>query len=137
MAGDVAGIQFDRFLEHCDCFIDLTRAMKNPSKRDLSFGIVLVQRDRPFRSGARPLLGIFSIFDVFEGQLFAVFKTPAMADLLGVAENDPAVDWFGNVGFASFLIGGAFGGLLFGILADRIGRRQVGILILMVMDILD
>jgi MFS family permease len=64
------------------------------------------------------------VFDVFEGQIFAVFKTPAMANLLGVGENAPAVDWFGNVGFASFLIGGAFGGLLFGILADRIGRRQ-------------
>jgi MFS family permease len=64
------------------------------------------------------------IFDVFEGQIFAVFKTPAMADLLGVAEGHPDVDWFGNIGFASFLIGGAFGGLVFGILADRIGRRQ-------------
>ena len=64
------------------------------------------------------------IFDVFEGQIFAVFKTPAMADLLGVAESDPAVDWFANVGFASFLIGGAIGGLIFGILADRFGRRQ-------------
>ncbi len=63
-------------------------------------------------------------FDTFEGQIFAVFKSPAMADLLHVAEDNPAVDWFGNVGFASFLIGGAFGGLLFGILADRIGRRQ-------------
>jgi MFS family permease len=64
------------------------------------------------------------IFDVFESQVFAVFKSPAMADLLGVAETDSAVDWFGNAGFASFLIGGAAGGLLFGILADRIGRRR-------------
>lgn len=64
------------------------------------------------------------IFDVFEGQIFAVFKSPAMADLLGVAENHSFVDWFGNAGFASFLIGGAAGGLFFGILADRIGRRQ-------------
>ena len=64
------------------------------------------------------------IFDVFEGQIFAVFKTPALADLLGVAESDAAVDWFGNIGFASFLVGGAVGGLIFGILADRFGRRQ-------------
>jgi len=63
-------------------------------------------------------------FDTFEGQIFAVFKSPAMADLLGVAENAPSVDWFSNAGFASFLIGGAFGGVVFGILADRIGRRQ-------------
>jgi MFS family permease len=64
------------------------------------------------------------VFDVFEGQIFAVFKTPAMADLLGVVENDPLVDKWGNWGFISFLVGGAFGGLVFGILADRIGRRQ-------------
>jgi MFS family permease len=64
------------------------------------------------------------IFDVFEGQIFAVFKTPALADVLGVAENDPVVGWYANLGFASFLIGGTVGGLLFGILADRIGRRQ-------------
>ena len=63
-------------------------------------------------------------FDVFEGQIFAVFKTPALADLLNVAEDNSIVDWYGNIGFASFLIGGAFGGLAFGILADRLGRRQ-------------
>lgn len=64
------------------------------------------------------------IFDVFEGQIFAVFKTPAMADLLGVAENHSSVEAWGLWGFISFLVGGAFGGLVFGILADRIGRRQ-------------
>jgi len=63
-------------------------------------------------------------FDVFEGQIYAVFKTPAMADVLQVAEKDPLVDRYANLGFASFLIGGAVGGLLFGVLADRIGRRQ-------------
>ncbi len=64
------------------------------------------------------------IFDVFEGQIFAVFKTPAMADVLGVAIDDPLVDRYANLGFASFLIGGALGGLFFGVLADRIGRRR-------------
>lgn len=64
-------------------------------------------------------------FDVFEGQLFALFKSPALADLLGVAESDDIIDWWGNVGFASFLVGGTIGGLLFGVLADRYGRRQM------------
>ncbi len=64
------------------------------------------------------------IFDVFEGQLFAVFKTPALANLLGVDKKDALVDWFGNVGLASFLIGGTVGGLFFGVLGDRIGRRK-------------
>ena len=67
------------------------------------------------------------IFDVFEGQLFAVYKTPLLMDLIKV--DDPKelatlVDWFGNIGLASFLVGGAVGGLFFGVLADRIGRRQ-------------
>ncbi|HID24102.1 MAG TPA: MFS transporter [Planctomycetaceae bacterium] len=64
------------------------------------------------------------IFDVFEGQLFAIFKTPALADVLQVAEDAALVDRYGNYGFASFLVGGAVGGLFFGMLADRIGRRQ-------------
>ena len=64
------------------------------------------------------------IFDVFEGQIFAVYKSDALADVLEVAASDPIVDWYSNVGFASFLIGGAVGGLFFGVLADRIGRRQ-------------
>ena len=64
------------------------------------------------------------VFDVFQGQLFAIYKTPAMSDVLGVAATDPAVDRYSNIAFASFLVGGALGGLLFGVLADRIGRRQ-------------
>lgn len=64
------------------------------------------------------------VFDVFEGQLFAVYKTTAMADVLQVAENDPMVGTFSDYGLASFLVGGALGGLVFGMLADRIGRRR-------------
>lgn len=64
------------------------------------------------------------VFDVFEGQVFTVFKTPAMAELLGVAEQDPRVGFYSDISFATFLLGGAVGGLFFGMLADRIGRRQ-------------
>ena len=64
------------------------------------------------------------VFDVFEGQLYAVYKSDALADVLDVVASDPIVDWYSNIGFASFLVGGAVGGLLFGVLADRIGRRQ-------------
>ncbi|CAN5903038.1 MFS transporter [soil metagenome] len=70
------------------------------------------------------------VFDVFEGQLFAVFKTPALVELLGFTESElaasatarEAVDWHANAALALFLVGGAVGGLGFGILADRIGR---------------
>ncbi|CAN5901254.1 MFS transporter [soil metagenome] len=70
------------------------------------------------------------VFDVFEGQLFAIFKTPALVELLGYSESElaneaaarEAVDWHANAALALFLVGGAVGGLGFGILADRIGR---------------
>ncbi len=64
------------------------------------------------------------IFDVFEGQIFAVFKTLAMADVLLVAKDHADVQMYSNIAFASFLIGGTVGGLFFGVMADRIGRRQ-------------
>ena len=63
------------------------------------------------------------VFDVYEGQLFAIFKTPMLKELTG---GDPAaVDWEGNLGLAAFLLGGAAGGLVFSILGDRYGRVRV------------
>ncbi len=64
------------------------------------------------------------VFDVFQGQLFAVYKTPAMTAVLGPLATAADVDRYANMAFASFLAGGALGGLFFGMLADRIGRRQ-------------
>jgi MFS family permease len=63
------------------------------------------------------------VFDVYEGQLFAIFKTPMLKELTG---GDPAaVDWQGNLGLAAFLLGGAAGGLFFSVLGDRLGRVRV------------
>ncbi len=62
------------------------------------------------------------IFDVYEGQLFTIFKTPMLTELLG---GKVQVNWHANVAFALFLIGGAVGGMTFGILADRLGRVRV------------
>lgn len=62
------------------------------------------------------------VFDVYEGQLFTVFKTPMLRDL-GVGKS--AIEWQGNVGLAAFLLGGAVGGLFFGMLGDRLGRVRV------------
>ena len=62
------------------------------------------------------------IFDVFEGQIFVASMRDAMPSLLGVGpENENVVRW-NDWAFGSFLLGGAFGGVLFGVLADKIGR---------------
>ncbi|MCA9064997.1 MAG: MFS transporter [Planctomycetaceae bacterium] len=70
------------------------------------------------------------VFDVFEGQVFVASMNDAMPQLLGTtsATMDDAVrkeiaSW-NNFALASFLLGGAFGGVLFGVLSDRIGRSK-------------
>jgi MFS family permease len=63
------------------------------------------------------------VFDVYEGQLFTIFKTPMLAELVG--RNAQAIEWQGNIGLAAFLLGGAAGGLLFGVLGDRFGRVRI------------
>jgi MFS family permease len=63
------------------------------------------------------------VFDVYEGQLFTIFKTPMLKDLTG---GDPAaIEWQANLGLAAFLLGGAAGGLFFGVLGDRFGRVRI------------
>lgn len=65
------------------------------------------------------------VFDVYEGQLFAIFKSAAYKDILGASASAAEVDWHANAALASFLVGGALGGLAFGVLGDRIGRVRV------------
>jgi MFS transporter, SHS family, sialic acid transporter len=66
------------------------------------------------------------MFDGFEMGLFPVIGKPALEDLLSttVAPDQLATDlnlWF-SVIIATFLVGAATGGVLFGLLGDRIGR---------------
>jgi MFS family permease len=43
----------------------------------------------------------------------------------GSAVTQEAIGWYGGIIFSIFLIGWAVGGVLFGILADRVGRTKV------------
>lgn len=60
------------------------------------------------------------IFDIFEGQYFVASMRDAMPALLGVLPDDPLVSNWNDRAFGSFLLGGAFGGVLFGMLGDKI-----------------
>ena len=87
------------------------------------------------------------IFDVFEGQIFVASMKDAMPALVDPSEplpefltsflelpSDPAerkdrlVAVYNNISLASFLLGGALGGIFFGMLSDRIGRTRTMIL---------
>lgn len=69
------------------------------------------------------------VFDVFEGQIFVASMRDAMPQLLDAASADaPLVLQWNNYALAAFLLGGAFGGILFGMLSDRIGRSKTMVL---------
>src|SRR5262245_27961363 len=63
------------------------------------------------------------VFDVYEGQIFNVTRDQMLAEILGVSASDPAVQKYGDYFLGVFLAGGTLGGLAFGSLADRWGRR--------------
>lgn len=62
------------------------------------------------------------VFDVFEGQIFVASMNEAMPSLLPPETLRGDAAFYNNVAFGAFLTGGALGGVLFGILSDRIGR---------------
>jgi MFS family permease len=68
------------------------------------------------------------MFDVFEGQIFVASMRDAMPALLGVESDHESVTAWNNVAFGFFLLGGAIGGVFFGVLSDRIGRSRTMIL---------
>jgi MFS family permease len=64
-------------------------------------------------------------FDVFEGQIFNLTSGQLLSDLLHCASTAPIVDLWRDRLLAVFLVGGTTGGVLFGSLADRFGRKSM------------
>lgn len=65
------------------------------------------------------------IFDVFEGQIFVTSMNEAMPVLAPSGSERGDIAFYNNIAFGAFLLGGALGGVAFGILSDRIGRKRV------------
>lgn len=75
------------------------------------------------------------VFDIFEGQIFVASMNEAMPTFIARETGpggEPLSDQaragraarYNNIALAAFLAGGAIGGILFGILSDRIGRKR-------------
>ncbi|HMO65745.1 MAG TPA: MFS transporter, partial [Verrucomicrobiota bacterium] len=75
------------------------------------------------------------LFDCLDQQLFNLARVPAMRELLATPAGPPdagAVARHAGYATSIFLVGWAVGGLVFGVLGDRIGRaRTMMITILM------
>ena len=68
------------------------------------------------------------LFDCLDQQLFILARQPAMAELLPGTPTQAQIDEAGAYATAIFLMGWAIGGLVFGVLGDRIGRAKTMII---------
>lgn len=68
------------------------------------------------------------LFDTMDQQLFTQARMPAMRALLPKGTPEDQVIWWGGITTTIFMIGWATGGIIFGILGDRIGRAKTMIM---------
>ena len=64
------------------------------------------------------------LFDCLDQQLFILARQPAMAELLSGEPTQAQIDEAGAYATAIFLMGWAIGGLVFGVMGDRVGRAK-------------
>src|SRR6266436_4236165 len=66
------------------------------------------------------------LFDTMDQQLFNLARAPAVADLVRGTQHEPGL--FSGLSTMIFMIGWATGGIIFGILGDRLGRAKTMVL---------
>jgi MFS family permease len=64
------------------------------------------------------------VFDSMDGTLFSLVQKTSIIQLLGPNATDQEVGLYSSVVFSAMLIGWALGGIIFGIVADYIGRTR-------------
>ena len=64
-------------------------------------------------------------FDCLDQRLFSLARVPALVELMKLPASDPALQAYGKVVTACFLIGWGIGGLIFGALGDKFGRARM------------
>ncbi|MFZ5829850.1 MAG: MFS transporter, partial [Planctomycetota bacterium] len=62
------------------------------------------------------------LFDCMDQRIFALAREPALKEVLGSGAVDAVVKNWGGWATAVMMIGWATGGILFGIMGDKIGR---------------
>jgi MFS family permease len=75
------------------------------------------------------------LFDTMDQQLFNLSRTPAITDLLQAAPGDGRVKVWGGIATMIFMIGWATGGIIFGVVGDRIGRARTMVLTILLYSI--
>ncbi len=71
-------------------------------------------------------------FDSMDATIYNLVLTPALRELLGARGTPENIGWYGGIILAIFLAGWALGGVLFGVLADYIGRARTLVITILI-----
>lgn len=75
------------------------------------------------------------IFDVYEGQIFNLTRNNMLGDILGQDPGSSEVKKYGDWFLGVFLLGGTFGGLFFGSMADKYGRKPIMVITILMYSV--
>jgi MFS family permease len=75
------------------------------------------------------------LLDCFDQQLFVLARQSAMRDLLPGTASQATIDEYGTYATSVFLMGWGIGGLIFGVMGDRIGRTRTMIITILMYSI--
>jgi MFS family permease len=64
------------------------------------------------------------VFDSMDGTLFSLVQKPSMTELMGPGATQETIGIYSGVVFSVTLVGWALGGVIFGVVADYIGRTK-------------
>lgn len=95
--------------------------MQDMNQDEIADGLRGLSKEQ-WRSGVAAWLGW--MFDGLDMHLYTLVALPFVAELLRTSTKDPAAGYYGSWIQASFLVGWALGGALFGRVGDRLGRTR-------------
>ena len=72
------------------------------------------------------------VFDSMDATIYTLVMTPALKELLGTRASAENINWYGGLIFALFIVGWALGGVVFGIVADYLGRARTLVLTILI-----
>src|SRR6266581_3943118 len=72
------------------------------------------------------------LFDCMDQRIFALSREPAIRELLGAGAADSAIKDWGAWATGIMMIGWATGGIIFGMMSDRLGRVKTMVITLLV-----
>jgi len=72
------------------------------------------------------------LFDLMDSTLYTLVMGPALGELLGADASVQNIGWYGGLIFSVFLVGWALGGIVFGVVADYLGRKRTLMLTILI-----